>query len=148
MIKKITLYMETTKKEPEETIAEIQKVLRNYNLKRFVADYEGGQISGCIFAIEFDGQQIPFKMPVKWEPLWKLAKEGKTRYIRDERQARRVAWRQVLRWIEAQLALVDTRMADFHEVFLPYIVNAEGMTVFQKFSENNFRNILSSGDQV
>ena len=139
--------METTKKEPEETIAEIQKVLRHYNLKSFIADYEGGQISGCIFAVEINDRQIPFKMPVKWEPLWKLAKEGKTKYIRDERQARRVAWRQVLRWIEAQLALVDTRMADFHEVFLPYIVNKEGLTVFQKFTEDNFRGVLTAGSE-
>lgn len=140
--------METTKKEPEETLAEIQKVLRKYNLKKFMADYDNSQISGCIFAVEIDGRQIPFRMPVKWEPLFKLAKEGKTKYIRDERQAQRVAWRQVLRWIEAQLALVDTRMADFHEVFLPYIVNREGLTVFQKFSENNFRGVLTVGNDV
>jgi len=147
MVNKITLYMETTKKEPEETMAEIQKILRRYNLKKFMADYDNGQISGCIFSVEIDDRQIPFKMPVKWEPLLRLAKEGKTRYIRDAHQARRVAWRQVLRWIEAQLALVDTRMADFHEVFLPYIVNKEGMTVFQKFTENNFRGVLTAGSE-
>ena len=30
MKEKITLYMETTKKEPEQTLAEIQKLLKNH----------------------------------------------------------------------------------------------------------------------
>lgn len=144
-MQKITLYMETTKKDPEETLAEIQKILRRYNLKNFMADYHEGQISGCIFTVEIKGGLIPFKMPVKWEPLYALAKEGKTRYLRDPDQARRVAWRQVLRWIEAQLALVDTRMADFHEVFFPYIVNREGITIFRQMELEGFKKCLGTG---
>jgi hypothetical protein len=37
-----------------------------------------------------------------------------------------VAWRQILRWVEAQLALIDTGMVQPQEVFLSYAIVNQG----------------------
>ena len=77
-----TIYMETTKKEPEETLSEIQSILRRYKLKRLMNDYdENGMVAGCIFSIIIGEKEIPIKLPVNWKPLYEMAKKGKTKYI-------------------------------------------------------------------
>jgi hypothetical protein len=144
--KKVSLFMETTKKEPEETMAEIQRVLRKYGLKKFMADYNGGEIVGCIFSVDIGGDEVGFKLPIRWEPLYALAKQGRTKYIRDKYQAQRVAWRIQLRWIEAQLAIVDIGQAAFQEVFMPYLMVNSHQTVYEKFSKQSFKALKEKND--
>ena len=127
-----TLYMETTKKEPEQTSAEIESLLMKHGLVRFMKDYKDGEL-------ELDHKEVPIKLPVRWRPLWLMAQNGETRYIRDEQQAKRVAWRQVLRWIEAQLALVDLEMVDIVEVFLPYMMINESQTLYERMCNNGMK---------
>ena len=60
----------------------------------------------------------------------------------DEIQAKRVAWRQLLRWVEVQLAFTRTNMVKVEEVFLPYVqVNIDGQTLFEKLENTNFKMI-------
>jgi hypothetical protein len=54
-------------------------------------------------------------------------------------QAKRVAWRQILRWVEAQLALTETKMAKLHEVFMPYLIVDKGQTIFEKLESQNWK---------
>lgn len=63
----------------------------------------------------------------------KLMKERKLRYCKDEKQVRMTAWRQIFGWIKAQLALIETGMVSFVEVFLPYMLIEENVTVFEKY---------------
>ena len=134
-----TLYMETTKKEPEQTSAEIEALLMKYGLVRFMKDYKDGEVIGCIFVLELDDKEASIKLPVRWEPLWNMAQNGETRYIKDVLQAKRVAWRQVLRWIEAQLALVDLEMVDIIEVFLPYMMVSKLDTLYTRLRDNGMK---------
>jgi len=134
-----TIYMETTKKEPEETSAEIAKLLKTYKLSRFMNDYQDGEISGCVFTIKVGEKNVPVRMPIRWTALWEMARRGETKYIRDEAQARRVAWRQALRWVEAQLAMVDIAMVDIVEVFLPYMMIDSGRTLYERLVENDMQ---------
>lgn len=125
-----TLYMETTKKYPEETSAEIEVLLSSYGLLSYNKLYEGGEVVGCYFVLGIREKEVPIKLPVRWEPLWAMAQRGETRYIKDKKQAQRVAWRQVLRWIESQLALVELEMVEIAEVFLPYMVVSKTTTLY------------------
>lgn len=135
---KLTLFMESTKKDPEVTISEIQKLLKKLGIRDMLINYDKeGEVEAVSFTIEKKSKRIPFRLPVDHKPLWKLAQQGKTKYIRDEKQARRVAWRQIYRWIEAQTALIYTEMVTIEEVFLPYILINEKQTVYEK--------ILASG---
>ena len=75
------------------------------------------------------------------DPLFaRMQKKG----MRDRAQAERVAWRQVLRWVEVQVAMIDCGMADPAEVFLPYAITASGRTVYQLFAETGTK-MLSAG---
>jgi len=136
-----TLYMETTRKEPEETSAEIEKKLSHYWLSKYMKDYKDGEVVGCVFSIELKGKHVPIRLPVRWEPLLEMANRGETKYIKsgDKQQAKRVAWRQILRWIESQLALVDLEMVELAEVFLPYMMVNSKKTLYQHLVENDMK---------
>jgi len=142
-----TLFMETTKIEPEQTVTEIQQVLGKYGAGAILTEYDKGQITGVAFKINVNGKEIPFRLPCRWQAIHKTLswKRKKSRYDSEERdiqQAKRIAWRQLLRWIEAQMALVQTDMVKIQEVFMPYIqVNLAGQTLYEKIEQSKFKMI-------
>ena len=142
------LFMETTKKEPEQTSAEIELLLSRYELTRFMKDYQDGEVIGCYFMLKIRGKDVPIKLPVRWQPIIAKAERGETKYIKpdDAQQAKRVAWRQVYRWIESQLALVDLEMVEIAEVFLPYMMINKKQTLFQHMAENGMKLLMESKD--
>jgi hypothetical protein len=91
---------------------------------------------------------FPFAMPARTEPIFKIINGRRqsafeqTKFAgRDREQAARVAWRQLLRWIQAQFAMIDAGMVASHEVFLPYLQNDDGKTVFQIFEATRFKEL-------
>jgi len=44
-------------------------------------------------------------------------------------QSRRVGWRIIRQWLEAQLAIVETQMVTIEQVFLPYFLLLEVATI-------------------
>lgn len=122
----------TTKIEPEQTIAEIQKKLSRYNISGMMTEYEGRNVSAVAFRLEVDGKPLSFKMPCNWRAVREIFKADpkitNTRGNTDE-QAIRTAWRIIKVWIEAQLALVEVNMATLPQVFLPYAVMRDGRTL-------------------
>lgn len=52
----------------------------------------------------------------------------------DPEQAERVAWRNVRDWVLAQMALVESCDAAVDEVFLPYMTDNSGKTLYQMYS--------------
>ena len=139
-----TLFMETTQIEPSQTVGEIQRLLGNCGASAVLTEYENGEVVAVSFKVLFNGQHIPFRLPCRWKAiLTKLQSRRRRRpYKRnDEAQARRVAWRQILRWIEAQLALVDTEMVQIQEVFMPYLQMNTGKTLYEQLEETKFKMI-------
>lgn len=137
-----TLFMETTKIEPEQTVAEIQRILGKYGAGAVMTEYDKGEVVAVTFKIKLaENKYLPFKLPCRWQPIHQLLC---SRYKRGARidlriQAKRVAWRQILRWIEAQMALVETNMVKIQEVFMPYLqVSITGQTFFEKLEQKGF----------
>lgn len=143
------LYMETTTKDPEDTLSEIRKHLKKYDLTKFHETYYRGELTGCIFSVNLMGKDTAFSLPINWKPLLAKADRGETKYIKsgDVVQAQRVAWRQVLRWIESQLALIDVGMASFQEVFLPYLMVSRTKTLYETLEDANFNLNLLNGPE-
>ncbi len=54
----------------------------------------------------------------------------------DREQAERVAWRIVKDWVEAQMAILESEMVQMDEIFLPYMLNNTGQTVFEAYRNN------------
>lgn len=139
-----TLFMETTHIEPSQTVGEIQRILGRYGASAILTEYNNREVMAVSFKVRFNDQDIPFRLPCRWEAILKKLQSKRKRkpYKRsDEAQARRVAWRQILRWIEAQLALVDTEMVQIQEVFMPYLQMNTGQTLYEKLEETKFKMI-------
>ncbi len=143
------IYMATTKIPAEQTSGEIMALLARHDVQRMTMDYEGGRLSGLIFYIRHKDKEentmlLPFRMPVRWQPtLEAMMDDRKTpAHLCTEDQARRVAWRISLRWLEAQIAFVDTRQADMKEIMFAYLVvdEKEGSshTLYEVMARKNF----------
>lgn len=138
-----TLFMETTKIEPEQTVAQIQRVLGQYGAAGVMTEYEKGEVVGVAFKIKIAGKDIPFRLPCRWEAIDKALMSRRKRLRNTDeiaKQAKRIAWRQILRWVEAQMALVETDMVKIQEVFMPYVqVNLKGQTLYEKIEQEQFK---------
>jgi hypothetical protein len=141
-----TLFMETTRIEPAQTVGEIQRLLGEYGASAIRMDYEGGEVVSVSFTVGINGDQIPFRLPCRWESVKSIFESRRKRRGGRGRppgdlvsQSKRVAWRQILRWVEAQLALTETKMAKLHEVFMPYLLVDKGETIFEKMESQGWK---------
>jgi hypothetical protein len=69
-------------------------------------------------------------------------KRGKEQTYGDE-QAYRVAWRNILDWVQAQMALLEIGMVEMEEVFLPYMLDRQGVPYLERMEQRGF--LLESG---
>lgn len=128
----------TTQINPNKTVGEIQQILAKGNAKQISVDYENGEPSALMFMIIFHEQPIHFRLPCNVSGVLKALQKSKAPYrLKTTEQARRVAWRIIKDWIEAQLAIVEAQQAELAEVFLPYAVDKSGQTFFARFTENH-----------
>lgn len=141
-----TAFLSHTTIPPEKTASEIQELLSR-RAKRVLSEYDGGEVVAISFSMVIDGQEILFRLPVRWQNyakvLDRMARQTPRRSYRpikiDEAQARRTAWRVAKAWLEAQLALIDSGMVDFQEVMLPYIVQGKNQeTLYERLSKSGF----------
>lgn len=141
----MTLYMETTKIEAHKTIGQIQGVLASYGAVAILVEYEEKEAVAVSFKVRIADKEIPFRLPCRWEAVHrKLRLKRKPKNPKElEIQSKRVAWRQILRWVEAQMALVETEMVRVEEVFLPYAQMRDGKTLFEMMAEKGFKALPS-----
>jgi hypothetical protein len=137
------IFMATTKISAEKTAGEITTLLtRSGSVKYIQFEYDDGVIAGISFIIMMGETKIPFRLPVRVEPVYKVMypnKRGRTpRTLKRVIQARRVAWRQILRWIQAQMAMVEIGMADIKEIFMPYLIVSNGVTLYESLEKKQF----------
>lgn len=143
---KKTLYMETTEVPAERTAGEITSALVGAGASQIATEYTDGQITSLRWMMRVNGIERLFSMPARVEPIYKILK-GRSRntWLSDQekermrQKARRVAWRQLLRWVLAQLAMIECGMAEPGEVFFPYIQHSNGQTLFEYFKDNGQR---------
>src|SRR4030042_52488 len=142
------IFMETTKISVNKTVGQIQGLLAMVGAVSVLIDYNSGQPSAISFKIQLNDRFLPFRLPCRSDAIYKVLKDRRKRprYGQQseeiEEQAKRIAWRQILRWTEAQIALIETEMVKTEEVFLPYIqLDSSGRTLFEKIQENNFKQL-------
>jgi len=127
--------------EPEQTIGEIQKKLSRFGVQAMMTEYENGQVSGVSFKLNIDGQVMAFRMPCNWQAVRAVFKKQGITSVKHkdknlDNQAIRTAWRVILVWVEAQLALVEINMVTVPQVFLPYTIMANGSTLAENIEKN------------
>jgi hypothetical protein len=133
---KPSIFMGSTSVPVHRTISEVQRVLVRSGAKQIAQEYgNSGEITGMEFSIHVGTALLRFNLPVRTERVYDTIHSARKNAVdkyeeRDRMDAERVAWRQLLRWIEAQMALCDAGMAQAHEVFMPYAIDKSGRTMF------------------
>ena len=137
----MSLYMETTQISADKTAMEIQSLLVQAAACRILTEYDKSRkLVGLSFMLQVKGADVPFSLPARIEPVFKVLQKKRAPMYRDRKvqedkaQSERVAWRQLLRWIQAQLAMIDTGMVAAEEVFLPYIQTAPWQTLYERMT--------------
>jgi hypothetical protein len=131
----------TTKIEASKTISEIQENLVRHGATSIMTNYtDNGLIESLSFVIKtIDGQNIGIKLPCNAKPVLGVLENQKIpRSYQNEEQALRVAWRIIKTWVEGQMALLETQMVKMEQIFLPYALNKDGITLYESISSNKF----------
>ena len=131
----------TTKIPPHKTVGEIQAILAKAGALTVSVDYgPGGQPEAMLFVVRVQNTPVNFRLPSRWEGVLKRLQNDPEvpRALRSEEQARRVAWRIVKDWVQAQMAIIDAGQAMLAEVFLPYAVTPSGQTLYQVIESTQF----------
>jgi hypothetical protein len=132
-----SLFMESTEISASKTAAEISACLIQAGARQIATDYDGGEVVGLRWTMRLHGHDTLFVMPTRIEPVYQILLKRRTTYvdsnekIRLREKAPRVGWRQLLRWVQAQCALIDVGMVAAGEVFLPYAEVVPGKTMFE-----------------
>ena len=138
----------TTTIDSLKTIGEIQAVLAKHGACSVSTEFTNGVPVGICFAISLNGELLNFKLPSNAEGVYQaLCKDkGVPNRYKTQEQARRVAWRITKDWVEAQLAIVQAGLALLPEVFLPYAVAPNGLTLFEAVKQRGLK-FLTEGQQ-
>jgi|SRR5579875_1600248 len=138
----------------DKIFAELQRTLGQHGAKQISYDYgEDGQVHGVQFVIKVKERFIPVKLPARVEKAQAVLKrQWETGAISHKRgkektygldQAYRVAWKNILEWVQAQMALIEIEMVKLEEVFLPYMITRSGRTYYETLEQKEFQ--LDSG---
>jgi uncharacterized protein YceK len=134
----------------DKIFTDLQRTLVQHGAKQISFDYgDDGQIHSVQFVIKGAGRFIPVRLPARvekaqavlkrqWEAGIISHKTGKEKAYGNE-QAYRVAWKNILEWTQAQMALLEIEMVKLEEIFLPYMVTKSGETYFETLERKNFR---------
>lgn len=138
----------TTEIQEHRTIAEIMKMLSQAKATSILQNYNGaGDVEAIAFRIKTQFGEMQFRLPGNVLAVDATLKEQhkaghiSRKYANDSRHSRRVAWRILRHWLEAQLALVTVGMAKPEEVFLPYAQDVHGKTVFEALQKTEFKGL-------
>lgn len=134
----------TTKINHYTTIAEIQEMLSKRGVQKIVIDNDqNGLPVGISFIVLWEVTPICYSLPCNFDGVLRAMQNNKKvpRSLCNREQALRVGWRIIKDWINAQMAIVDASVATIPEIFLPYAISKNGVTVHE-FIRTNKNNLL------
>lgn len=119
-------------------ISKIQDNLVKHGAIGFQLEYEQGtgRIKALKFLLEFNGDRLPFQLPVDWRAFQRVLERDGVKRWDDEDYCYRVAWANLRDWVDSQMAMLSTQMVTIEQIFLPYFIYKDGQTVTQKFISN------------
>lgn len=135
----------TTTIDAGKTAAEVQNILAKGGAQSVAIDYMDGMPSALIFTVTFCEQPLRFRLPCNAEGVLKsMTKSRVPLSMRNMAQARRVAWRIIKDWTEAQLALIESGQSQMAEAFMPYVFDeTTQQTMFQRFTDSTQKQLTN-----
>lgn len=123
-------YLHTTEVDPGTSASQMMAILCKIGASTISMTQENGEMTGMSFeAMHPVGRNVPYKIPVRWEPIyeamleeasskkgwWNGQSEKKAKILL---QAKRTAWRLALDWLKVQSAYIQNKIREPAEVFL------------------------------
>ena len=122
----------TTKVDVYTSLGEIQGALARNGANKIMVDYDGqGNPVGVIFSIMTPDGPSGFMLPANIDGVMEAFRRQKVKV--DSAQARRTSWRNIRDWVLAQMAFIEAGNVQVEEVFLPYLTDGRGRTLFQAY---------------
>ena len=146
----------TTGISVDKTILEIEQILSKHGATDIWKQFDGATNITCInFAVNTEFGKMPFRLPMNVLAVSQILKNEKksgklgglsNREATDLEQARRVGWRIIKDWVDAQMALVEIKLVKIEQVFLPYAYDFHtGKTLYETFREKKMAGLLMEG---
>ena len=107
----------TTKVDVYTSIGEIQGALARHGATKIMIDYDNGKPQAIAFGIDTPVGPRGFRLPAA-----------------DREQAEMTAWRNVRDWVLAQMALIESCDVPMQQIFLPYMADDRGRTVYELYA--------------
>lgn len=132
-----SLFMEYTEVPSFRSIGDIQHMLTQAGAVSINQRMLDKKVAGVSFVLQTDGNLFNFDLPARVEPVFQnLILQRKREPSGSDREALRkkaenIAWRQLSKWVEAQLAIVGIGMVHAKEVFMPYCLGPDGRTMYE-----------------
>jgi tRNA nucleotidyltransferase/poly(A) polymerase len=133
----------TTQISVERTISEIEKLLAKHGAKKILKDYDDDGVSALSFMIQIDSGYIPIKIPVRADRVVQMLnkeynKGSIAKKFKDNiEQARRIMWRIILDWLDAQMTMIEVGQRELIEVFFADILDLKtNKTLYEQVSNN------------
>ena len=126
----------TTKVDAAVTVGQRQAALARPGAKTIMIEYdEECNVNAVTFAIMTGSGMQGVRLPANPERVLAVLHNQRVKSA-DIEQARRVAWRILKDWFDAQLAILETEMVTIDQVMLPYFVTKSGDTVYELYQNN------------
>ena len=118
------------------SVGEIQAALAAHGATKIMIDYEAGAPVAVTFALADARHGLQgFRLPAAVEGTLQVFKAQGVKT--DQKQAERTAWRNIRDWVLAQLALVESCDVPMDQVFLPYLTDNTGRTLYDAYAAGN-----------
>lgn len=119
-----------------QSLGEIQGALAAHGARRVMVDYgEEGQPEGVTFGLSGPSGPVVFSLPANVPGV--EAAFARQKLKGDREQASRTAWRNIRDWVLAQMAFIESGAVQMDEVFLPYLTDKRGNTLYQTYRAGN-----------
>ncbi|NCB52260.1 MAG: hypothetical protein EOM54_10315 [Clostridia bacterium] len=131
----------TTKISANQSLGEIQGALAMGGATKIMVDYDSGKPAAVSFALNGPRGIQGFSLPAAVEGTLRVFAKQKVKA--DRAQAEMTAWRNVRDWVLAQMALVESCDVPVDQVFLPYLADKQGRTLYEVYASGQL--MLGSG---
>lgn len=122
----------TTEVDVYKSLGEIQAALAGHGARKIMVDYDtAGQPTGVMFMLETPAGPRGFCLPANVAGVQAVFAQQKVKTKAG--QAERTAWRNIRDWVLAQMAIIEAGQVDLEEVFLPYLTDGRGRTLYQLY---------------
>jgi hypothetical protein len=129
----------TTSVSAGRTVGEIQEKLAKAGARQILHEYgDGGVVTALSFRIQTRFGEMAFRLPANIHAVREVMRKDFPRSRKLWDNAPNVGWRILKDWVEAQLALIQTGMVTVEQVFLPYLQDEQGQTLYEALEQKRF----------